>query len=111
MKAPYGRLIMCHMIADTEEELIAMADRIKVARRWHQYAGTPRSHFDICRTKRALAIQFGAQEISWRTLGMLCYRRRITGELGNPETLDAWLEDYCQKKAVAAGLNSGNDIR
>ncbi len=48
MRAPYGRMVMCHMLADTDDELHAMADHIGVARRWHQKAGTPHSHYDIC---------------------------------------------------------------
>ena len=69
MRAPYGRMIMCHMIADTTEELLAMADRIGVARKWLQHPGTSREHFDIALSKRALAVQAGAQEITWRELG------------------------------------------
>lgn len=63
MRAPFGRMIMCHMLADTDEELHAMAAKIGVARRWHQKAGTPHSHYDICLTKRAKAVQLGAIEI------------------------------------------------
>lgn len=63
MKAPYGRMIMCHMLADTDEELHAMAARIGVARRWHQKSGTPHSHYDICMRKRASAVKLGAVEI------------------------------------------------
>jgi len=33
MRAPFGRLVMCHMIADTDGELLEMADRIGVQRR------------------------------------------------------------------------------
>jgi hypothetical protein len=61
MRASYGRMIMCHMIADTPEELHAMADRIGVARRWFQdtsKASFP--HYDIALSKRALAIGAGA---------------------------------------------------
>jgi len=65
MRAPYGRLIMCHMIADSDEELHAMAERIGVARRWHQKPG-PGSHYDIALSKRALAVAAGALEITWR---------------------------------------------
>lgn len=76
MRAAFGRMVMCHMIADTEEELLAMADRIGVARRWHQFPGTPRSHFDIALSKRKLAVEAGAVEITWRQLAERTYARR-----------------------------------
>jgi hypothetical protein len=63
MKAPFGRMIMCHLLADTDAELHAMAAKIGVARKWHQKAGTPHSHYDICLSKRALAVKLGAVEI------------------------------------------------
>jgi len=56
MRAPFGRMIMCHMIADTTAELLYMADRIGIARRWLQDAGTWKEHFDISLSKRALAL-------------------------------------------------------
>lgn len=63
MRAPYRRMVMCHMLADTDEELFAMARRIGVNVKWHQKAGTAHSHFDVCLSKRALAVKYGAQEI------------------------------------------------
>lgn len=68
MRAPFGRMIMCHMIADTKEELLQMADQIGVQRKWIQYEGTYKEHFDISLGKRALAIKAGAVEITWREL-------------------------------------------
>lgn len=38
--APYGRMTMCHMIADTTDELLEMVDSIGVNRKWIQYEGT-----------------------------------------------------------------------
>lgn len=55
-----GRMKMSHMMADTTEELLAMADMIGVARRWLQDAGKPNEHFDIAMSKRAEAIRHGA---------------------------------------------------
>ena len=63
MRASFGRMVMCHMLADTTEELLAMADRIGVQRKWLQCAGTPKEHFDIALSKRALAVKAGAVEI------------------------------------------------
>ena len=84
MRAPFGRLIMCHMVADTEEELLAMADKIGVQRKWHQYPGTVKSHFDICLSKKALAIQHGAAEIDYPTdVSELMRKRRELAKGGS----------------------------
>lgn len=64
----YGNMIMCHMIADSTDELLTMAARIGVSSKWIQCAGTKKEHFDICRAKRKLAIYYGAVEISGREL-------------------------------------------
>jgi NRPS condensation-like uncharacterized protein len=77
MRAKFGRMVMCHMLADSDEELTAMADRIGVARQWHQYPGTFKSHFDIALSKRALAVEAGAVEITWRRAGEMQRERRI----------------------------------
>lgn len=76
MRAPFRHMIMCHMVADTPTELRAMADVIGVDWRWVQDAGTYREHFDICLAKRALAVQHGAREITWRELSMFIQHRR-----------------------------------
>lgn len=68
MRAGFGRMTMCHMIADTPEELDYMADTIGVARKWKQYPGTHREHYDVCLSKRALAVKAGAVEVSQREL-------------------------------------------
>lgn len=64
---PYRNWIMCHMFADTEEELDDMADKIGLLRSWKQCnkerkAGTVGAliHYDIAESKRALAIKNGA---------------------------------------------------
>lgn len=79
MEAKYGRFVMCHMLADTTEELLAMADKIGVQRKWIQKAGTYQEHFDIAKSKRALAVQLGAVEIDRSGLvGILRTRRAVT---------------------------------
>ena len=76
MKAPFGRMIMCHMIADTPKELLDMADLLGVKRRHIQNAGSYDEHFDIALGARARAVKYGAKEITWRELGaMICERR------------------------------------
>lgn len=57
----YGRMKMCHMLADSEDELHAMAAAIGINRKWFQNERYP--HYDICKSKRALAVQNGALEI------------------------------------------------
>lgn len=91
MRAPFGRMVMCHMLADTDDELHAMADRIGVARRWHQGPPAHDSHYDISLSKRALAVQAGAVEITYRQCATMNLRRRATGLLGTPGEAWEWL--------------------
>lgn len=84
MAAPFGRMVMCHMIADTDEELHAMADVIGVQRKWHQKPNTPNSHYDIAISKRYLAIVAGAVQITWLQAGRMTMNRRKNGVLGLP---------------------------
>lgn len=77
MRAQFGRMVMCHMLADTDDELHAMADKIGVARRWHQKAGTTHSHYDIALSKRALAVAAGAVEIDKQGVADILRARRF----------------------------------
>jgi hypothetical protein len=72
---PYGRMKMCHMVADTLEELHAMADAIGIQRRWFQN-DPDHPHYDIAQSKRALAVQHGAVEITSRQLVELIRKQR-----------------------------------
>ncbi|MBP2495234.1 hypothetical protein ABID82_002435 [Methylobacterium sp. PvP062] len=68
---PFGRMMMCHLWADSLDELLAMVDLIGVDRKWIQghpdlsfgkHRNASWIHFDIAKGKRALAIQAGALE-------------------------------------------------
>ncbi|MGE3064140.1 MAG: DUF4031 domain-containing protein [Hyphomicrobiaceae bacterium] len=65
----FGRMVMCHMWADTLDELLAMADRIGVQRKWIQghptlsfgkHRNASWVHFDISLGMKAKAIAAGA---------------------------------------------------
>jgi hypothetical protein len=102
MRAPFGRMLMCHMWADTREELFAMADRIGVARRWFQrpdYLGIPGmhaswEHFDVAQSKRRLAVAAGAIETD--KYGPLEFEARRKGD-------QAKLEQIAQLRARGFG--------
>ena len=67
---------MSHMLADTEEELHAMAAKIGLKRGWFQPLSTP--HYDVSQTKRREALDNGAVEIGNHDLVALI--RRLRGE-------------------------------
>ena len=71
----FGRMLMNHMIADTLDELHAMADRIGVARSWFQKrASFP--HYDICEARRDDALARGAVAVTARELVSIIRRLR-----------------------------------
>ena len=76
MRTKFGRMVMCHMLADKSDELLTMAARIGVHRKWLQKAGTAEEHFDVCLSKRKLAIANGAVEINSRRIVGIIQNKR-----------------------------------
>ncbi len=81
-RARFRGMIMCHMVADTLDELHAMADGIGMARRWFQNkAGKP--HYDIPLDLRERAIALGAIEINMRQAPAIARRCAQHAENGD----------------------------
>jgi Protein of unknown function (DUF4031) len=72
---PYRRMICCHMVADTLEELHAIADAIGCRRAWFQPRSFP--HYDLPKFRRAQAVALGAIEVDRRELARIM--RRVRG--------------------------------
>jgi len=73
----FGRMRMCHLLADTEAELHAMAEKLGLKREWYQgKASTP--HYDVAKGKRALAVSLGAIEIDRQRMYSII--KKIRGE-------------------------------
>lgn len=81
MRARFRRMVMCHMIADTEAELHAMAASVGVKPWWFQS-----DHYDLSRARRARAVKLGAVEITQRQAAAMMANRRWSGKLGDPQT-------------------------
>jgi len=65
----------CHLMADSEEELSAFADRMGLRREWKQGGSVP--HYDLTPNKRKQAVQQGAVEVD---MPMMIERlRRLRG--------------------------------
>ncbi len=90
----FGSMKMCHMVADSDDELHAMADRIGVQRKWWQRPPQHDSHYDIAMSKREAALALGAIAVTMRQCAAMVARRRVTGALGKPDDALAWLTEY-----------------
>jgi hypothetical protein len=71
----YRGMLMSHMLADTEDELHAMAKQIGLKREWFQDHGTP--HYDLCQAKRRQAITAGAVVIGRKKIVELIRKHRV----------------------------------
>jgi len=87
-----GRMIMCHMLADSMAELLAMADTIGIDRKWFQAQSHP--HFDICKAKRAAAIKAGAIPVDRHQLVATMKRYR-----------QKWFDDLDERRAIEAATD------
>lgn len=76
----FGRMVMCHMIADTPAELHAMATKIGMKTEWYQSPDKCSfPHYDLSLSRRKLALASGSVEIDRREL--VGHMRRIKNEL------------------------------
>lgn len=93
----YRGMKMCHMIADSDEELHAMANRLGVDRKHFQAPPKIRHshhrHYDIAMSKRSMAIKAGAISVTMRQIGLMTQERKLTGKLGKPEPAKGAQED------------------
>lgn len=75
-----GRMVMSHMIADTQAELHAMAQAIGLKREWYQPSPPASSpHYDVSRTYRAAALKLGAIELDRIALVAKIHELRAKG--------------------------------
>ena len=96
MRAPFKGMVMCHMIANSEQELHAMAAAIGMQRKWYQ-----RDHYDISMEMKQLALQKGAREIGMRELAALVFLYRADQPMGDPETAVSRMRAWKRKHAAA----------
>lgn len=73
---PLGRMIMCHMLADTIEDLLEMAMRVGMREEWYQPTSFP--HFDLSLSRRRHAISLGAIETDRR--GIVVIKRQLRAD-------------------------------
>lgn len=114
MEAAFGNMVMCHMWADTLEELLSMVDLIGVQRKWIQghptlshgkHRNASWVHFDIAKSKRALAVKHGAIETD--RVGPLEHTAHLMIQTLDPRLIEIGLkrldavEEYRRRKQNA----------
>ena len=95
LAVPYGRMRMSHMIADTDEELHAMAQKVGVSRRhWQSPDKHSISHYDVCQQSKQRALAEGAVAITAKQAAAMSRRFAQEGVLGLPEDALAWYIEW-----------------
>ena len=116
MAASFGNMIMCHMWADSDAELLAMADKIGVQRKWIQghptlsfgkHRNASWVHFDIAKSKRALAIKNGAIETD--RFGPLEHTANLLIASGDPKRVALGESKLAMVKECRERRNTGDD--
>ena len=93
---PFRGMIMCHMVADSLDELHTMAELVGMRREWFQ--DVPKAshpHYDLNQERRALALEFGAIYLPSKVLAKAVIARRKAGNVGvlDIETARRWFAE------------------
>lgn len=88
-RVPYRHKVWCHLVADTDEELLACAAELGVSDAWLQ--GTRRwdHHFDLPAPLRPGALALGATEVDFRFMARRTRARRAALSLDADVTVGA----------------------
>lgn len=89
---------MSHMIADTPEELHAMARTIGMRREWYQG-----DHYDVPLPRRREAILNGAVAVTYRQCGMMRRRLFVEGVCGDPDDAARWYREWLRDRKGGDG--------
>ena len=92
----FRRMKMSHMIADTKNELHAMAKKLGLRHSWYQG-----DHYDVSMTKREEAIRFGAVPVTLKQLTMMNALRRAGQSMGAPETAGTRFRELVRERNKA----------
>lgn len=81
-RVPYRHKVWCHLVADSNDELLACAAHLGLSEAWIQGTRGWDTHFDIPAPMRELARELGAVEVDYRFMGRRTSARRAAGKLG-----------------------------
>ena len=77
---PYRGMKMCHMLADSSNELLSFSEQIGLKKTWLQYKNTYKEHFDISEPYRKIAIEKGAIVVERRQIALILKTKKVTGK-------------------------------
>jgi hypothetical protein len=86
-RVPYRHKVWCHLVADTDEELLACGAELGVSEAWLQGSRRWDHHFDLPAAFRSRALDLGAREVDFRFMGRRTRARRaalaLSGDRGS----------------------------
>jgi len=88
-RVPYRHKVWCHLVADSDDELLAGAAELGLSEAWMQGTRGWDSHFDLPAPLRPGALDLGALEVDFRFLGRRTRARRAAMKLGADRAVGA----------------------
>jgi hypothetical protein len=80
-RVPYRHKVWCHLVADSDTELLACAAELGLSEAWLQGTRGWDSHFDLPAPLRSGALDLGAVEVDFRFMGRRTRARRAAMKL------------------------------